>query len=448
MSIAVHPEASKRFNELANSLLAKVTPEPPFASGEEPFHPDVPPVAEIPEHDIIGDVREVKSIVDGTGEEVGRFFEHVIPRVGLIGDSFKALTQLVVRIHELEGVRDTTSVGFIRDTAFEWLEGKYRNTITESCSDYVLTKAEQEIKDFEIWIPLYRTYIESSFQIGAVVFRTIASEMLDKWHSNRPEVDAESIAAMRLAFARERSILQGCAAAVVKIRAERGKAVAVAREQGESATALLRFVSLANWTPKLRSYCTLLGSENVRQRAELFIQGDSIVSYSRGVLDDGTEWILSNSYLAHFPGVLDRLNTLSDTAAKTPFQQILYDALLIYSRNSAAIEPADKLIYILVALESVLLRNENEPLGKNIGERLAFLVGNSLQTRKEVLANAVEIYRLRSAFIHHGHSIQDIEVLQTFMLNVWTCFNNLLVNVVQFKTKDELIASLEDRKMA
>src|SRR5216684_3311044 len=188
MSIAVHPEAAKRFNELANSLLTKVTPEPRFASGEEQFHSDVHPVAEIPEQDIIGDVREVKSIVDGTGEEVGRFFEHVIPRVGLVGDSFKTLTQLAVRIHEIEGLRDTTSVGFIRDTAFEWLEGKYRNTITESCSDYVLTKAEREIKDFEIWIPLYRTYIESSFQIGEVVFRTITREMLDLWQRNPPQL--------------------------------------------------------------------------------------------------------------------------------------------------------------------------------------------------------------------------------------------------------------------
>src|SRR5439155_17792262 len=117
---------------------------------------------------------------------------------------------------------------------------------------------------------------------------------------------------------------------------EKGKALAVAREQAESATALLRFVSLANWTPKLRSYCALLGSENVRQRAELFMQGNSIVTYSRGVLDQGTPWVLSSSYLAQFPGVLGRLNELAG-AAKTPFQQNLYDALLIYSRNSVAI---------------------------------------------------------------------------------------------------------------
>jgi hypothetical protein len=96
----------------------------------------------------------------------------------------------------------------------------------------------------------------------------------------------------------------------------------------------------------------------------------------------------------------------------------------------------------------MLLRNDNEPLGKNIGERLAFLMGNSLETRKEVLANAVEVYRLRSKFIHHGQSIKDVEVLQTFMLNAWTGFTVLLANINRLQSKDQLIDELEDRKMA
>ena len=120
----------------------------------------------------------------------------------------------------------------------------------------------------------------------------------------------------------------------------------------------------------------------------------------------------------------------------------------MYSRNSVAVEPADKLVYILVGLESMLLRGENEPLAKNIGERLAFLVGESKEKRIAVKENAVEVYRHRSGFIHHGRSIKDLDVLSTFMLNAWTCFNILLVNMDRYQTKDQLIDWLEDRKMA
>jgi len=436
MGIQIHAEAAKRLDELADQLLTKVVPEPPLVPAEEGFRPNIYPVAHIPEQDIIGELVEIRSVVNGTGQEVGRFFQQNDPKVGLVGEGFRALSDLARKIQKLEPLRETMSFGFILDTVFEWVEGKHKNAQPERLTEYVLKRAEDEIKDFEIWFPLHRTYIESSFPMGPVAFRTITREMMDECEARMP------------LFARDRSAVQGCAAAATMIRAERTKAIATAREQAESAVALLRFFSPANWTPKLRSYCALLGSENVRQKAELFLKDNSIVTYSRGVLDQGTPWVLSDSYLASFPGLLDRLQALSAAPNRTPFRQHLYDALLMYSRNSVAIEPADKLVYILVGLESMLLRGENEPLAKNVGERLAFLIGESKEKRIAVKNNIVEIYSHRSGFIHHGRSIKDLDLLSTFMLNAWTCFNVLLVYMDRYQTKDQLIRLLEDRKMA
>src|SRR5438876_427287 len=92
------------------------------------------------------------------------------------------------------------------------------------------------------------------------------------------------------------------------------------------------------------------------------------------------------------------------TAVLTRIARIAVRVLLAL-RNSVAIEPADKLVYILVGLESMLLRSENEPLAKNVGERLAFLIGESKEKRIAVKNNVVEIYSHRSGFIHHGRSI-------------------------------------------
>jgi len=175
--------------------------------------------------------------------------------------------------------------------------------------------------------------------------------------------------------------------------------------------------------------------------------GDSLETYSTGVLDKGTAWALSKTDIALFPNVLDRLHNLAANQERTDFQQTLYDALLIYSRNSVAITSADKLVYVLVGLESVLLRNSNEPLGKNIGERMAFLVGDSLESRQAVVANVDEIYKVRSSFIHHGGAFEKIELLSSFMLNAWTCFTALLENADRYRTKNDLIAALEERKL-
>ncbi len=448
MPIEIHPEAATRFNELGNALLQQVIPEPSCAEVQGDFRPDIYPVAQIPEKDLIGELVEIHSVVNGAGEEVGRFFQHTSPKVGVLGNGFLALNQLAQQIQRTESLRHTTTIGFIRDAIFGWAEARYAQKTTESLMECIAKHAGKEIQDFEIWIPLHRTYVESSFPLGRITVRTITSSMMDEAEARVPIPDKETAAAVKFAFARDRSVVQGCAAVAVKIYAEKQKALEVARQEVETAAAFLRFFSPANWTPKLRSYCTPLGSENLRRRAELFIDNGSIANYSRGVLDSGGYWVLSNSDFANFPGVLHRLSALSGERNRSPFQQSLFDALLIHSRNSVAIEPADKLVYILVAIESMLLRNSNEPLGKNIGERMAFLIGNSVESREAVLSNVEDVYRLRSSFIHHGHSIGDLGVLSNFMLNAWTCLAVLLENKDRFRTKDDLISALEHMKFS
>jgi len=448
MTVQIHPEAARRFNELADQIITKITFKPEAAGQAKEFRPDVHPVAQILQQDIIGEIRVKDSLADTTGRERGRFFEHENRSMGLVAKSFESFSHLARRLHDSPDLKETTSYEFILDTAFEWLEGKCKNTQSVSFTEYVVKRAEDEIKDFEIWFPVYRTYLESSFPMGPVVFQTISREMMDECEARIPKPDPATAIAIQSGFARDRSALQACAAAATKVRAERTKALATTRELAENAVGLLRFFSPANWTPKLRSYCTLLGSENVRGTAELFLQGTSVETYHRGALDSGAYWVLSNSYLSSSPGLLDRLQSLAAAPGNSAFRQAIYDALLIYSRNSIAISPTDKLVYVLVALESILIRGETEPLAKNVGERLAFLVGESKEQRIAVRDNATEIYRHRSGFLHHGRSVKDLEVLTTFMLNAWTCFNVLLVNMDRYQTTDELIEVLEDRKMA
>ena len=46
---------------------------------------------------------------------------------------------------------------------------------------------------------------------------------------------------------------------------------------------------------------------------------------------------------------------------------------------------AGKLVYTLVAMESVLLRNGTEPTQQNVGERAAFVVTNTVEKRRETV---------------------------------------------------------------
>jgi hypothetical protein len=65
-------------------------------------------------------------------------------------------------------------------------------------------------------------------------------------------------------------------------------------------------------------------------------------------------------------------------------------------------EIAERLIKLMMALESLVILDDREPVVSNLSERTAFLVADKLSDRIYVSHRIEELYRLRSRCIHHG----------------------------------------------
>lgn len=63
---------------------------------------------------------------------------------------------------------------------------------------------------------------------------------------------------------------------------------------------------------------------------------------------------------------------------------------------------AERLIKLMMALESLVILDDREQIVSNLGERTAFLVAKKPSDRIYVSHRIKELYRLRSRFIHHG----------------------------------------------
>ena len=450
MPIEVHSEAAKSFDCKAEGLLPKLTPHPRpsrrrVAGG---FRPDTHVSAVIPQEDIIGEVQATSQIVDQDGTEVGRYFEHGQGMVGLVGDSFSELVRLAEAMGKTPALRDTASTGFLIDSIFAWMQGKLAGSVESGMTKYVLARCEEQIQEVELWLPIAWLNIESDIRLGRTTFRTISRRMLDEWQARIPAFeDAETQARVEHALERERHQLLGFAAAVVQTRAEPQKASEVAFAEAERAVSLLRFFSPANFSTRRVSYCTLMGRELLGGYECLTVKEGKIVLHESGALErNEPSWRISNAKLAEIGGALGVLGGLLEPEKQTEFQGAVLDALLLYSKSSLAKEYADKLVYILVALESLLLKDSNEPIQKSLGERMAVLVGRTVDERLAVIKNVTDTYRLRSQFIHHGQSIgiDDVQTLQTFMVNTWQCLYGIAVgNSTRFDSKPKFLDALE-----
>jgi len=451
MTIEFHEQAAERFNTLARKLLTKARQFPTIQ-----FQPvtgnSLCAVANLTEADIIGSVKLKQRSVNGLGEETGRYWDTNNGRVGYEDDGYAAVKDLARRLAQTKLLQNRVSEEFLIDELFTWLNETLESKRQDEFMEFISSKAAKQIRVHEFWIPVYRTYSSCEFAIGDVQFKTFSPAMLDRWYSRIPDEERKRAPAADMALIRQRSLLQGSLAAVIVIEAEPQKAVAAAHIAASEAIAILRFLSEVNWTCRITSHCLPVGKEITQTAMDILVENGEIRKISKSVIDQGPSgWNIDAARATPLTtGVLEMLQQLASERSTTELRTDLYGALQLHARASIATEVVHKLVFVIAAAESIFLRNSNEPIQKNLGERLAFLLGQSVEERKSVIKNVDDFYALRSALIHHGKEIEDDQkdIVDEFFVNVWLSFVALMRNGDQWKTRNDMFVALEERKLA
>jgi len=447
-TVEFHAEAVARFSSLAKEVLNSVrsfgSVAPPNSGGAE-----IHPVAHISAADIIGEVEVRESSFNGLGVEVGRYWNSKGLRVGWEGPEFDAVKNLALRFGNATPIKGRVSDSFLIDEVFKWLRETLEQRRSDELHTYIAQRCSSEIKDYEIWVPVFRTYSAADFKIGSVDFRTVTKAMMDRCYERVPE-DVASRPDVALTLSRQRSRIQGSLAACIRARAELKNAKQIAQSATDEAIGLLRFLSKVNLTCRLVSHCLPVGRENTLLAMELFVEDDAITSISNASIEQGPAGWSIDEARSYWPGILESLDRLASDRETTQFRSDLYGALQLHSRQSVAADIPQKMLFVVAAIESLLLKDSHEPIQKNLGERMAFLIGDSLPARKEIVRNVEDFYRIRSDFFHHGESVraEETDVIDKFFFSVWFSLTRLLAQVDQYSTKEQLLASLDDIKFS
>lgn len=449
MTIDLHPNALKNFDNKANALLLELTsaPKTQHNMAESTSKPDTFISAHLSEKDVIGEIES--SQVDGFGNEVSKYFDAGDLRIGLKEDGYLKLKRLAEDMQKSKALIDRVSITFLTKNIFDWMKKKYTNSTPLSMSDYVLKKCEEGISELEVWVPVAQLHIQSEIKLGKIIFKTITRDLIDSWAAEYKSKNPEHVVNIEKYFDEKRKKIQGYATATTKLCAEPNRAWEIAREESEKAISLLRVFSPACFIPQAVSYCTMFGQQNIQSKLYLTFAKDQRPAIVEGFSSSEVKlWQLDDALLAKIMPCLILLDGVLIKDDKTSFQDTSLDALSLYSKSALFKTVEDKLIYILIALEYMLLKNENEPITQNIGERIAFFITTNSVERKRIVERTKTIYSLRSRFIHHGQSIDDIQKLQDFMFDAWRFFQTLMLNINRFKTKEEFITKIEEVKFS
>ncbi len=173
------------------------------------------------------------------------------------------------------------------------------------------------------------------------------------------------------------------------------------------------------------------------------------MSIGEGFVKDPIPWQLTDQEVAVLRNAgLDIAAALVFKVNRTEFEDTVVNALRLYARSSLEAETTDRVIYILAALESLLLKDGGESIQQNAAERLAFYIADTAESRMKITATLRAIYGGRSSFLHHGRELRDKENLVDFLRDAWFCHLKVLRSAGQFATQREFVESIEFTKFS
>lgn len=446
MALQFHPKAEQNFNEQASHIRSQIVAQLDLKLekdfGTEPYVDWV-----LPAQNMVSP-SEIRAC-DATGRETARYRYSGSNVVGIEGEAFLDLRRLAEKMQRTPGLRSTVSIESVFDFLFDWVcTASAGNEAIQSASEFVLRRCDESVKQNTILIPIFGLILEKDLPVGGVLLRTVSRAEIDGWLL--PLSEEVSPNHLEIASRKWRKELQGNTVAEMTLYAEPQRAYEVARLATDDAVAMLRLFSSAVFEPGMQSFCTPVGTEKVEQVIYCRFEEGHFRGASKRLANlTDTSWRISaeDADLMLSKG-LRLLDALLKEESKSEFQEKLLDALLLYSRATLESRLSEKLLYIVVAIESILLKNENEPIQSNIAERIAFSIGKTPDERKKIVQNVKATYALRSKFVHHGHGIDDLTTVRQFMHYAWLFFMSLVTIQNTIKKTDELISLLEDRKFA
>lgn len=447
MPLDIHPKASENLDARGERLLTSLRPpsEEHLPAGPS-FVPDTPVAWTLTEKDILG--IECR-LADGRGVTIARYFYRPgSGQLGFAGSSFDELRSLAKTTYGL--VSDVVSAQTVEDFIFHWCRDRSCDVTDLPLVQYVMSQLEVLIANHEIWLPIATLYLERPLSLGRVVLRPISSEDIDSWTARW--TDAEGSAAAKAAAIDDlRNRLQGLAAATSTYRAERHRAEERAAEATEDALSILRIFSAEILHPYAWSLCTVEGLASVGGNLS-FVHRDGVFASMLQALPEGLrlQWKLSESRVDELLRIgLKDADELLRQSERTDFENTLLKALRHYSIAALKKDPSEKLLYIVTALESLLLGGPEEGrLVQNFRERFAILRGRDLASRLETQRRASAIYAIRSRFVHGGFPAEDLGLLEEFMLDAWTVMISILKKRKSVRSKAEFLQTLDLHKMA
>ena len=436
----IHPAAHSAFDSRGESLIPQFESVPDAILRPRPeadaFVPEIP-VAHTLTTEQIQDFRI--RIGNSRVLQVGN------GGVALFDSAHVAFTELARDIQRQRNVASRVHLETVEDELWNWCAKRYQGLAGDPLSKYLEGRFPALIQMREMLVPLWEPYIQGEMKLGPVRLVELSGLTIANWRSSTLDgvTDPNAATSLDEFFLRA----HGHAAVVTAIEADIEMAEVVALKNAETAAIVLRLFDPFSFGPGRVSSVIPFGQENRAEEIFFRVEQGKVKSWSYGQQTPRPyEWRIGTveKERLRVEGRLEQVATLMFAEQKSELQMKIADAITLFGKGALRSEAADRLVYILPAIESLLLRSNTEPIQANGAERLAAITAFHPEERRDVMKRFRNIYGHRSEFLHHGKTpeISDDELF-LFLIDVQTMLLNAVATTEVLETKQEFLDHID-----
>jgi hypothetical protein len=443
-TVSLHPEARTHFDREAEALVAALQLLPTLGQSLPPqgSMAHVPIVDHITDADIVGPVTLTR--IDWLGRFRGLEVHGTDIHECLPEQAARKLEQIADTVASRRELREHCGTPYIVRHLSDWVR---RRRVSEpadsSWTGDLLANLARDVTERTILIPLEGIHITAPFRLGQVSFDYFTEASIDEMLHSVPQDNLQ----IRNDWKRN---YQGRVYARYQCTAESIQAAELAIYHTDKALEILLLAHLAAGDIRARSLIGRMGQVAPAERHVFQMRPSGGPLLSRGgepsaimqfTVDAQHLFIMRHSGI----GMADQLLRKSQP---TDLEEKALEAISHFAHGVASPARQDRLIHAVVAVESLLLKNDNEPIEANLGPRIAILTASTLPDRKQAVKDFREGYQLRSKFLHHGAKLNEIDTANRLLLLCLSAVDAVMMMTPKFTTKEALLNHLDDERLA
>jgi hypothetical protein len=440
--IELPPEAKGYFDEKANSFIAALKPLPIPSKQKPPrgSFAHMPVAFRLTDADIIGRMKH--NYIDGLGRFIGFAIREGNINEFLPKEAAEKLDNIADKFASQRDIQEYCSTVYVREHLVDWIQRRrLREPADTSWTDDILKYLKRDICEQKILIPLEGIQIEVPFKLGHVTFQYFTESYINAILGQLPE-GSPDLEEFRKKF---RKNYQGRVYTEFRCKAEKNFAQKLAFFHSDKALEILKFLNPAALEIRAQCFLGRMGQVTPPQWHAFQVLPGGKVLLSQGV-ESGrrNEFFVDREFLHTSRHVGTVANKLLCKLQLNDLEKRCIEAISHFAHGVASSSPQDRLLHALVAVESLLLKDPNEPVQSHLGYRVALLSTSRLEDRKKAVKDFQKGYKLRSQFVHHGIKPDDVEAANRVLLLCWCAIYEVMVLTKKFDSKQALLESLED----